>query len=206
MTYLGALSHGLIALDRDGRLIRWTLCAPAGVVTQHVGPPHQAHDAIRDWITSVTDDWTEQAELRRRALDIRYRIDHKETDQMSEPKRIQRKRAKGWRAPLCACGCNKPARYVGRGSAWGNPWRVGDRLMAYAGHEHGVQYARELVITPEIAVALARAVFALDRYAARAELAGHDLMCWCPLVDAAGDPVPCHADVLLELANKESDQ
>ena len=79
---LGAISHGLytIALDRDGRLIRWTLCTPAGVVTQHVGPPHQAHDAIRDCITSVTDDWTEQAELRRRALDIRYRIDHKEND------------------------------------------------------------------------------------------------------------------------------
>ena len=35
----------------------------------------------------------------------------------------------------------------------------------------------------------------------RAELAGHDLMCWCPLEDAAGYRVPCHADVLLELAN-----
>ena len=79
--YLGALSHGAhtIALDRDGRLIRWTLSTPAGDVADHHGPPHQAHDAIRDWITSVTDDWTEQAELRRRALDIRYRIDHKET-------------------------------------------------------------------------------------------------------------------------------
>ena len=81
MTYLGAISHGAhtIALDRIGRLIRWTLSTPAGVITQHDGPPHAAHDAIRDWITSVTDDWTEQAELRRRALDIRYRIDHKET-------------------------------------------------------------------------------------------------------------------------------
>lgn len=29
----------------------------------------------------------------------------------------------------------------------------------------------------------------------RAELAGHDLACWCPLDQA------CHADVLLELAN-----
>lgn len=29
----------------------------------------------------------------------------------------------------------------------------------------------------------------------RAELSGHDLMCWCPLDQ------PCHADVLLELAN-----
>ena len=31
-------------------------------------------------------------------------------------------------------------------------------------------------------------------------LTGHDLMCWCPLEDAAGYRVPCHADVLLELA------
>ena len=81
MTYLGAISHGAhtIIIHRDGRLIRWLLNTPAGVVTQHDGPPHQAHDAIRDWITRVTDDWTEQAELRRRALPIRYRIDHKET-------------------------------------------------------------------------------------------------------------------------------
>ena len=83
MTYLGALSRGAhtIVINRDGRLIRWTLSTPAGVITQHDGAPHAAHDAIRDWITSVTDDWTEQAELRRRALDIRYRIDHKELDQ-----------------------------------------------------------------------------------------------------------------------------
>lgn len=83
MTYLGALSHGAhtIVINRDGRLIRWLLGTPAGDVTAHDGAPHAAHDAIRDWITSVTDDWTEQAELRRRALPIRYRIDHKETDQ-----------------------------------------------------------------------------------------------------------------------------
>ena len=29
------------------------------------------------------------------------------------------------------------------------------------------------------------------------ELRGHDLACWCPLDG------PCHADVLLELANRE---
>ena len=80
-TYLGALSHGAhtIVIHRLGSRIRWTLSGPACVITQHDGPPHAAHDAIRDWITSVTDDWTEQAELRRRALPIRYRIDHKET-------------------------------------------------------------------------------------------------------------------------------
>lgn len=80
-TYLGALSHGAhtIVVHRDGGNIRWLLNTPAGVITQHDGAPHAAHDAIRDWITSVTDDWTEQAELRRRALDIRHRIDHEET-------------------------------------------------------------------------------------------------------------------------------
>ena len=80
-TYLGALSHGAhsITIRRDGRLIRWTLCTPACVITQHEGPPHQAHDAIEQWIRHVTDDWTVQAELRRRALDLRTRIDQKET-------------------------------------------------------------------------------------------------------------------------------
>lgn len=78
-TYLGALSHGdeRLALHRDGDLIHWEAVWRGS----STGPPRRAHDAIRDWITSVTDDWTEQAELRRRALDIRYRIDQKETDQ-----------------------------------------------------------------------------------------------------------------------------
>ena len=33
------------------------------------------------------------------------------------------------------------------------------------------------------------------------ELRGKNLACWCPLVDKDGNPVPCHADVLLEIAN-----
>jgi hypothetical protein len=33
---------------------------------------------------------------------------------------------------------------------------------------------------------------------ARAELAGRDLACWCPLDQ------PCHADFLLDLANTEA--
>ncbi|MDB5409274.1 MAG: hypothetical protein JWL84_4186, partial [Rhodospirillales bacterium] len=28
-----------------------------------------------------------------------------------------------------------------------------------------------------------------------------NLACWCPLVGKDGKPVPCHADVLIELAN-----
>lgn len=34
-------------------------------------------------------------------------------------------------------------------------------------------------------------------------LQGHDLVCWCPLTDTDGNPMPCHADVLLELSNPE---
>jgi len=34
----------------------------------------------------------------------------------------------------------------------------------------------------------------------RAELKGHDLMCWCPLEDAEENRVPCHADILLAIA------
>ena len=83
MTYLGALSHGAhtIAVHRDGCLIRWLLSTPAGEVADHHGTPHQARDAIEQWIRHVTDYWAAQAELRRRALDIRHRIDHKELDQ-----------------------------------------------------------------------------------------------------------------------------
>ncbi len=39
---------------------------------------------------------------------------------------------------------------------------------------------------------------------ARAALAGRDLLCWCPLTDGEGQPVPCHADVLLDVANAEA--
>ena len=35
----------------------------------------------------------------------------------------------------------------------------------------------------------------------RRDLRGKNLACWCPLVDNDGNRVPCHADVLLELAN-----
>jgi hypothetical protein len=35
------------------------------------------------------------------------------------------------------------------------------------------------------------------------ELRGHDLACWCPLEDEHGNRVPCHADVLLDLANRD---
>jgi len=110
---------------------------------------------------------------------------------MTEPKRIQRKRTKGWRMP-------EGAIYVGRPTEWGNPWPVGDVIaLAWQDRNHGGQTYRELEISPELAVALYRIAFAPDAEMIRDELAGRDLAWWCPLDQ------PCHADILLELANQE---
>ena len=93
------------------------------------------------------------------------------------PKRIQRKRTKGWRMP-------EGAVYVGRPTKWGNPFIVGmrgtpDRSTAVR------QFASECGSIID---------------AARLELRGKDLACFCPLYQ------PCHADVLLEIANSDDAQ
>lgn len=126
---------------------------------------------------------------------------------MSAPKRIQRKRTKGWRMP-------EGAIYVGRPGRWGSPFPVGhviDRVHA-SGPGWGRSAVAEIIVrnradsvqayrewlggTPMLTDSLRPSIDEI-----RAELAGHDLCCWCPLEDAEGNPVPCHADVLLELAN-----
>lgn len=134
------------------------------------------------------------------------------------PERIQRRRLKGWRMP-------EGAIYVGRPSRFGNPWqaarehglwtvRQGDRdcwvpvpleTRAHAG-EYAVQYFRSWLLhdvvpghtRPRLQLIAPRRQKILD---ALPELRGHDLACWCPLDDGHGRRTPCHADVLLELAN-----
>lgn len=91
------------------------------------------------------------------------------------PKRIQRKRVKGWKKPAGAVNVTRP-------SKWGNPFLpgdyidIGDCLADYEVH------IREHIRSGHLDLA---------------ELKGKDLMCWCRL-DA-----PCHADVLLKMANEE---
>lgn len=97
------------------------------------------------------------------------------------PTRIQRQRTKGWKKP-------EGAVYVGRGTQWGNPWIVD---ATKATHPPTNQYRA----TAEETVELYRDWISYSLDAVRIELAGKDLMCWCPLTR------PCHADVLLELAN-----
>lgn len=116
------------------------------------------------------------------------------------PKRIQRKCTKGWRMP-------EGAVYVGRPGRWGNPYRViggtvfgpprpieGGDLVAYSTHAPAEDAVAEAVrkYRRDIDCAI-RSRLTTDEI--RARLAGRDLACWCPLSS------PCHADVLLEIAN-----
>ena len=97
---------------------------------------------------------------------------------MSKPKRIQRSRAKGWKMPANAI-------YVGRPTVWGNPYVVGSELM------------NGETLTAEKAVELYEQHLA-DNFSERDIrhcLHDKDLACWCALDE------PCHADVLLRIAN-----
>lgn len=106
------------------------------------------------------------------------------------PVRIQRKRTKGWRMPAGAV-------YVGRPSRWGNPYVVGVDVSGAAGAKRLFSWWLTGYLDGEPGMCADLPV--RDRILAElAELRGKDLLCWCPLSS------PCHADVLLELANAEN--
>ena len=99
------------------------------------------------------------------------------------PKRIQMHRRKGgWRHD------HPDAVIVARPTYWGNPYRVLESTNE--ARQEAVDLFRKWLKKPGEGAAFAAA--------ARAQLRGKDLACWCPL-DA-----PCHADVLLEIANARS--
>ena len=89
--------------------------------------------------------------------------------------------------------------YVGRPTRWGNPYKVGQ-----------VVGIRDSPMTAIEAVECYRGYITANRQSTErwhlpiAELRGKNLACWCPLVDKDGNKVPCHADVLLEIANQAS--
>lgn len=115
------------------------------------------------------------------------------------PKRIQRQRTKGWRMPPGAI-------YVGRPTVWGNPyWHI----AKFHGAEKAVEIFRMTARGFWLPSLMEQ--FPISYYEEhtdwlrrlgghpleliRADLRGKDLACWCRLDQ------PCHADVLLEIAN-----
>jgi hypothetical protein len=121
---------------------------------------------------------------------------------MSAPRRIQLRRTKGWHLPT-------NARAVTRPHYFGNLYRIGDVYLVSDALPFPMPTARSWegeTGTPGLtAVRCADAATAVAWYRAWAPLAlepekvallrGLDLACWCAL------DVPCHADVLLEIAN-----
>ena len=85
------------------------------------------------------------------------------------PKRVRLKRRKGWRLPDDAKSVAYPTR-------WQNPYR-----KVRPRKEYIRLFRQHLDEHPELVEA------------ARGELYGYDLACWCPLDE------PCHADVWLEI-------
>jgi hypothetical protein len=110
---------------------------------------------------------------------------------LATPARIQRLRTKGWRAP-------ENAVYVGRGSAWGNSWRVGDTRGWTVLPGGWIDRRPHGPLTAEQAVACFQNSRTHDvefLRVIREQLAGRTLMCWCR------PGAPCHGDWLLEVAN-----
>lgn len=127
------------------------------------------------------------------------------------PQRIQQRRTRGWRKPEGAVA-------VGRGTRWGNPFKVGRRYVRFHTLGWGMPTSRDLGPLGDgkhaEVVELADRSEAVEMFRAwtrsrmttmkppldLSPLAGHNLMCWCPLDQ------PCHADVLLELANPPAEE
>ncbi|MEM7213738.1 MAG: DUF4326 domain-containing protein [Pseudomonadota bacterium] len=99
------------------------------------------------------------------------------------PKRIQMTRRKGgWRKD------HPEAVIVARPTKWGNRFAVGEKYLTERGGWATIRdraHAVELFRAKQV-----------ERMRDVAELRGKDLACWCPLDG------PCHADVLLEVANR----
>src|ERR1700736_7080656 len=92
------------------------------------------------------------------------------------PSRIQRRRLPGWRQPIDSI-------YVGRPTKWGNPYKVGPGQHTV---DEAVTLYRRDLITGSLPFSIEDVIH---------ELKGKDLVCWCK------PGAPCHADVLLAVAN-----
>lgn len=121
----------------------------------------------------------------------------------TKPKRIQRKRTKGWKMPPNTVSVTRPGKF-------GNPATIGSYFMVGdpGGHSGpfrmawcitSAKYADSrftLIDSPATAVAMFRKIAPI--YCTKEKLdhlRGKDVACFCALDQ------PCHGDVWLELAN-----
>lgn len=101
----------------------------------------------------------------------------------TKPHRVQRKRTKGWRKP-------KNTIYVGRGTIWGNPFPISKNCTPEMAVERFAMHLHSY-----FSWVLGKPYGGKEYEDWIGPLRGKNLMCYCPLNQ------PCHADILLELAN-----
>ena len=106
------------------------------------------------------------------------------------PKRIQRKRTRGWKMPPNTV-------YVGRPTKWGNMYKIGNPYPYIHDIKMDAEDAVQLFELLWRGIAVERG-YNPDEWLS--ELRGKDLACWCSLDQ------PCHADVLLRLANEVEEE
>lgn len=113
------------------------------------------------------------------------------------PERIQLRRTKGWRK-------SEGAIVVARPSRWGNPyrlaeWSAGWTVVGPFGHEYSVAPGEDWrgVATRHFREDLVDGRLSFDVEDVVDQLRGRDLACWCK------PGMPCHASVLLEIANAD---
>lgn len=107
---------------------------------------------------------------------------------MSKPMRIQLSRKKGWKMPPNTVK-------VDRSTKWGNPYKEGITPGNYASWFRADVLREMASAQPTEDHPWSRHLHAIGQNLQA--LRGLNLACWCPLDQ------PCHADVLLELANKD---
>lgn len=114
---------------------------------------------------------------------------------MTMPKRIQRRRVKGWRMP-------EGTVYVGRPTIYGNPfpvsvWGQKEAVEVYRKWWDGRGWINHQLLYADEMSLLMGAILCPPY-----PLRDKHLACWCPL-PKPGEPDLCHAAVLLEIANRD---
>ncbi|HWY14387.1 MAG TPA: DUF4326 domain-containing protein [Rhizomicrobium sp.] len=113
---------------------------------------------------------------------------------MLKPVRLQLRRTKGFNLQALSRATNGlEAVRVARPGAWGNPFRINDpdSVGPTITREKAVAYYREYIENCLTGPGAGNTRAALDE-----TLRWKNLACWCP------PNAPCHADVLLEFANR----
>jgi len=110
-----------------------------------------------------------------------------------KPVRIQRKRSKGFNLQKASPN-GLEVISVTRPSKWGNPYKIGEKYKSKKGLIEIKTVQQAVDLHKESVLGIYQ--YPISKKEIKQELKGKNLACFCPLDS------PCHADILLEIANQ----